>query len=891
MGHEPRGWWSGAGLVLALLVLLVGCHDRKTRGIPSGTSQDAGTWLPWFPFPGGGSSPGGTNDFDGGVVCPAPCDYERQPAPNPIPAENQHPGAPGWDRGRGSRNGEIAVYTSVESVEAGGTLGVKVSANVETSVTAEVFRIGYYGGAGARLMWRGGPWQARPQPACPRDPITSRVECSWQDTFTLTVDSSWLSGLYVVKIWRPDGFMRFSPFVVRDRRASELLFTPNFTTYQAYNTWGGESLYFDGSRTMPRGRAWEVSFNRPYEALDGTGKTFYLDQQLVRFIERNGYDVTYGTQLDFVRFSSFLHGVGAFVHGGQDEYWPAQEREQVDAALASGRMSLAYFGGNGAYWRIRLQPDSAGNPLRTIACYKSEPDKDPIPFSTVRFRDPPNENAENNLFGAMYEGWMFFGYQLRVEDPSHWLFEGTGVRQGTLLPGLVGFEYDKAFTDWRDYPRGVRISMKSPVVSAEGLPSYSTAVDRTLPSGRLVFSAGTIWWPRGLSDKDPQLRDPRLERMTLNVLERALAHRRPARQLPEATGPVPTMPAPEGQWAQRVDAFAGRGEPGFGDGAGTEARFQSPSGLAVTPAGQVVVADTLNNRIRLIQADPARTVLTLAGNGQLGYRDGDGSQAMFRNPTGAAVGPAGEIYVADSGNHAIRRLDRRPDGGWQVSTLAGAGFTAGFADGPAPNARFTRPMALAVDGAGNVYVADQDNHRIRMYRAATRDVITLAGNGAYGTADATQGPLAQFAMPSALALGKGGELYVLDAGSQRLRRISAGPARSVVTIAGLGSDEPLGFMDGTGSVSRFRAQLGMAMGPAGEVLLADTANFRIRKIIPGENAAATRVYTLAGSGLTGTHLGPGNEADIAAPTGLATDAQGRLYVSDAFNNVIRVVTW
>src|SRR5262249_25184497 len=149
---------------------------------------------------------------------------------------------------------------------------------------------------------------------------------------------------------------------------------------------------------------------------------------------------------------------------------------------------------------IRLLPDPAGNPVRTIVCYKNEPEKDPLHFTTVRFRDPPNEHAENNLFGGMYEGWLIFGYQLRVEDPSHWLFAGTGVQKGTLMPGLVGFEYDKAFTDWSGYPSGVRVSMKSPVVSAEGLPSYSTAEDRTLPSGRLVFSAGTIWWPRGLSD-------------------------------------------------------------------------------------------------------------------------------------------------------------------------------------------------------------------------------------------------------------------------------------------------------------------------------------------------------------------------------------------------------
>ncbi|AKQ68257.1 hypothetical protein A176_005169 [Myxococcus hansupus] len=869
-----------------MLAVLTGCRDK---GAPSGAGRDAGSVV---------QNPDGPNApppslGDAGPEVPGP-DVAPPASPNPITLENQRQGDPDWESGGKSANGELEVYASPESLAAGEVLKVKVSTNLDRApITAEVFRMGEYGGAGARKVWSGGPWQVRRQPACARDAVTSRVECNWQDAFTVPIptDGSWLSGLYVVKVWRQDKRMRFTPFVVRDRRKADFLFTPNFTTYQAYNTYGGESLYSDDSRRMPSGRAWEVSFNRPYAAMDGTGKTFYLDQPLVRFMERHGYDVTYATQLDFVRFPDLLKDVTVFVHGGQDEYWPIQERDQVDAALAQGRLSLVYFGANGSYWRIRVLPESQGAALRTIACYKSEPEKDPIPYSTTRYRDPPDARTENNLFGSMYEGWMFFGYPLAVSDDSHWLFNGTGMKQGDVLPGLVGFEYDRAFPDEPGYPQGSRVSFKSPVVSGEGLPSYSTAVDRTLPSGRLVFTAGTIWWALGLTDKAPGERDARVERMTRNVLDRALMNRPPRDEAAPLEGPVPTQPAPVGQWAASVEAYAGRvGASGWQDGPADTAMFQSPTGLAVTHAGEVVVADTRNNRIRLIQQEGAgRTVSTIAGSGELGHRDGAGSQALLRSPTAVVAGPTGELYVADSGNHVIRRLDRGEEG-WQVRTWAGQGFVAGFADGGPARARFSRPMALAVDAAGNVYVADQDNHRIRMVRAGTREVVTLAGTGTLGTADAVRGRDASFAAPSALALGGVGTLYVLDTVSQRLRRVSLQGSRAVVTLAGTGAGTPFGFQDGPGSDARFRAQLGMVMGPQGELLLADTANLRLRKIIPGENAAATRVFTFAGSGRVGTALGRADAADLSAPVGLAFDAGGLLYVSDAFNQVIRVVT-
>jgi N,N-dimethylformamidase beta subunit-like protein/NHL repeat-containing protein len=868
----------GTGLLAGVLVVAGlfwgGCHDPDLRSRQDPTADGGG----------GGDGEGGC-----GSDCkpPPPTTIGRVPAPNPIIDENKLPGDRSWRGGAAAPDGALEAYTSVESAFAGEPLGVKVSTQTETAVTAEVFRMGYYGGAGARKLWSGGPWRVHAQAPCERDVVTARIECDWDDTFSIPTDASWLSGLYVVKLSLPNGGMRYVPFVLRDKRAADLLYTPNFTTYEAYNTWGGTSLYYDAIYSTPFGRAREVSFNRPYKDSNGAGKTFFLDINFIQLMEREGYDVTYGTQLDFVRYSDFLVGIGTFVDAAQDEYWPEQERDQVEAILAGGKTSLVYFGGNGAYWRIRFRADSKGNPLRTQVCFKNEMELDPQPGSTVRFRDPPRERPESNMFGAMYEGWQLVMFPMVVADDTHWLFEGTGLTRGTLLQGLLGYEYDKAFPSLAGAPTGLHVSLVSPVVSGEGIPSYSTAVDYTTPQGRLVFSAGSICWGLGLGT-DPELRDPRVERMTLNVLDRSLLHRKPAPARAPVTRPGPVVSPPDGQWAHTVEAVAGQaGMSGFKDGPAAEALFKAPTGLAVTPTGEVVVADTGNNAIRLIQADEARTVITLAGDGRLGYQNGPGGQAMFRAPTGVAVGPAGEVYVADTGNQVIRVLTRDGSGAWKADLYAGKPSQGGSTNGPATTARFNQPAALAIDAAGNLYVADQANNRIRRIRASDRGVETIAGKGGGGRKDDAVGTEATLNNPSALALGQDGFLYFFDAGNQLVRRVSLTAPYAVETVAGRQEGYAFGFADGTGDVARFRAQLGLAMSVDGRVVLADTGNFRIRKVQPGANPASTRVFTIAGSGLLGTRLGSGDTADIVAPAGLASDGNGWIFVSDSFNHAIR----
>ncbi|HZH03536.1 MAG TPA: hypothetical protein VEY30_07105, partial [Myxococcaceae bacterium] len=379
--------------------------------------------------------------------------------------------------------------------------------------------------------------------------------------------------------------------------------------------------------------------------------------------------------------------------------------------------------------------------------------------------------------------------------------------------------------------------------------------------------------------------DPRVVRMTENVLERALGHRRPPKALPPVQGSPPPSGPLTPKWYGQVSAVAGRaGVAGWADGPGSQALFRGPTGLALTAEGTIAVADTGNHRIRLIGADPARTVVTVAGNGEPGLRNGPGGQAMFRSPTGVAVGPDGVLYVADSDNHSIRRIAR--DGpAWTVTTYAGSLRQAGHVDGPAGLARFNRPTALTFDVSGNLYVADQAGQRIRKVVAGGGEVSTLAGAGGPGFTDAVAGASARFNNPSALAVS-GDALYVFDAGNARLRRVELTAPYAVTTVAG-GSP---GFADGSGLQARFRAQMGLGSWSDGSLVVADSANFRLREVRPGADAASTQVWTAAGTGRVGRALGSSEAADLVAPAGLATAADGLgLALSDAHNHVVRWV--
>ena len=310
---------------------------------------------------------------------------------------------------------------------------------------------------------------------------------------------------------------------------------------------------------------------------------------------------------------------------------------------------------------------------------------------------------------------------------------------------------------------------------------------------------------------------------------------------------------------------------GSADGTGAAASFNLPNAVATDGAGNVYVADTFNHTIRKIT--PAAVVTTLAGTaGVSGSADGTGAAASFYLPIGIATDSAGNVYVADRFNHTIRKITSAG----VVSTLAGTAGMVGSADGTGAAASFNNPAGVATDSAGNVYVADRFNHTIRKITPAGL-VSTLAGTaGVQGNADGT-GAVALFTFPQGVATDGAGNVYVADTNNCTIRKIT--PAGVVSTLAGTSGQT--GTTDGIGAAARFTNPEGVATDGAGNVYVADTDNHTIRKI-----TAAGGVTTVAGvAGQSAFVPGP-LPGGLTFPRGVAVSGTS-LYI--ALTQIVAVV--
>jgi sugar lactone lactonase YvrE len=312
---------------------------------------------------------------------------------------------------------------------------------------------------------------------------------------------------------------------------------------------------------------------------------------------------------------------------------------------------------------------------------------------------------------------------------------------------------------------------------------------------------------------------------------------------------------------------------GSEDGTGSNAYFRYPHGIAVDTAGNVYMADTYNHTIRKVTS--GGVVTTLAGApSSSGTTDATGSAARFNYPWGVAVDSAGNVFVADRSNHTIRKVTSAG----VVTTLAGTAGSAGSTDATGSAAKFLYPSGVAVDSAGNVFVADRSNYTIRKITSAGV-VTTLAGTaGSSGTTDAT-GSAARFNLPSGVAVDSAGNVFVGDNVSHTIRKVTS--AGVVTTLAGTAGSA--GSTDATGLVARFNYPWGVAVDTAGNVFVADRSNRTIRKV-----TSAGVVSTEAGqAGSEGSNNGLGSVARFNNPHGVAVDSAGNVFVADTYNHTIR----
>ncbi|WP_426124528.1 DUF4082 domain-containing protein [Pararhizobium sp. PWRC1-1] len=472
-------------------------------------------------------------------------------ATNKIVAENMKQGTPRseWTV-EGDGDGNIQGFATQISSNIGQTVDFKIATN-STNYRLDIYRLGYYGGDGARKVAtiNKSLTTAQVQPHPIVDISIGLIDAgNWSVSASWTIPADAVSGVYFAKLVRQDGTAGQSmvPFIVReDGSTSNIVFQTSDTTWQAYNAWGGASLYFGEVPVDPAnligylppncscgvtaiGRASAVSYNRPFvtnTSLRG-GTHDYLfgaESSAIEWLEQNGYDVSYISGVDTARNGSQLLNHSAFLSVGHDEYWSAEQRTNVEAARDSG-VNLAFWSGNEIYWKVRWENsiDGNGTPYRTMVCYKETwgTSTDPSNIGTGTWRDPryadPGQKPENALTGQMFsvDSYRQDAISIPYDYSNLRFWRNTDV--ANILPGqtfqlvknLLGYEWDSDFENGFRPAGMINLSLSNIAVDTY-LRDYGTTVGPgnathsltmyRAESGALVFGAGTVFWSWGLS--------------------------------------------------------------------------------------------------------------------------------------------------------------------------------------------------------------------------------------------------------------------------------------------------------------------------------------------------------------------------------------------------------
>jgi hypothetical protein len=481
--------------------------------------------------------------------------------PPSVAQENRNHGTRAWrlpgpaaDVG-GLAFGPISAYVAEQAIAAGGLERIYVRDPQARAVRIRIFRIGWYGGLGGREVLRSSKLPLRRQPRCAHDMRTGLTQCRWHPALSFRVPGALPSGVYIVQARADSGDRTDCLFVVTSGRRAPLLAQLPTSTYEAYNAWGGDSLYPGGALRVGRTgtmQGVEVSYDRPYDSITGAGQFFARgDVSMVRFLEHYGYPVSYTDSENVDSDPGQLAGRRALLDFGHSEYWSQREATAWRRGLDAGT-NLAFLGSDTLAWRVRFRPagsssSEAGAPSHVIVGYKEFAALDPD--RTQPSGDFPDGGAL--LTGSAYAGcitprirqpgpptYLYYSWSPNPALRPAWLFTGTHMSASTTIPGITGYELDEltprspagttvvgqgtapCMADARNEP-GERLPRA-------GLHQADTTI-YTAPSGAIVFNTGTLGWELGLgpvpsaSPDAPRRADPRVVAMTRNLLRRMLA--------------------------------------------------------------------------------------------------------------------------------------------------------------------------------------------------------------------------------------------------------------------------------------------------------------------------------------------------------------------------------
>lgn len=460
---------------------------------------------------------------------------------SPVKGENEKPGTTDWqltyvkfDAKAKYRQSLIEGYCTRTSVAAGEKIGFCVSTDPASAFSIDVYRLGYYGGLGGRLLKSFGPFEGKAQ-TVPAVGEKRLRECTWEPCVSFEVPKDWLSGVYLAKLSAmKHRYHSFCIFVVRDDRPARILFQCSTNTWQAYNKWPENHSLYDNDRPdrRPLVSGVRVSFDRPYarypQVTDnplslGSGEFLLFEFPFAYWLEQHGYDVTYCANEDVHRSLETITRCKAFLSVGHDEYWSRKQYDHCMEAVRRG-VNFGFFSGNSCCFVVPMLENSSKVPNRVIERVGR--------YGGIRpgeekwMADLPEEAPnESTLIGAQTVTPFNGSGDWICTKPDHWMFAGTGMKKGEKIPGLVGWEFhgDPAKID------GLEVVAAGSTTNGGGADSHYEATIYPGPKGNTVFNASTIFWAQGLSSPPghwlpyvhngrPHGPDKRVQTITANLL-------------------------------------------------------------------------------------------------------------------------------------------------------------------------------------------------------------------------------------------------------------------------------------------------------------------------------------------------------------------------------------